>query len=157
MTFAGAVNQAGQVFMWGDNTFGQLGVKDLARAKKPITLQIPQLVKQISVSKGEKHCHAACVTQEGAVLTWGDHYKGQLGTLEGEWTHEVKKISTPLQLSLPSPCAKVMCGGIHNSAMTINGELYTWGCGSDGRLGHPDHGNATYLYKESHPKKIDML
>jgi regulator of chromosome condensation len=41
--------------------------------------------------------------------------------------------------------------------MTVNGELYTWGCGSDGRLGHPDYGGAVYLYKESHPKKIEIL
>jgi regulator of chromosome condensation len=50
-----------------------------------------------------------------------------------------------------------MCGGIHNSALTKTGELYTWGCGSDGRLGHPEIGAANYLYKESLPKKLMAL
>jgi regulator of chromosome condensation len=35
--------------------------------------------------------------------------------------------------------------------------LHSWGCGSDGRLGHPEHGNARYLYKESQPKIIEFF
>ncbi len=44
---------------------------------------------------------------------------------------------------------KIISGGIHSAALDDKGSLYTWGCGSDGRLGHPEHGNAKYLYKES--------
>ena len=30
----------------------------------------------------------------------------------------------------------------------------TFGCGSDGRLGHPEIGSHKYLYKEPYPKVV---
>lgn len=33
----------------------------------------------------------------------------------------------------------IACGGSHSAAITINGELYTWGKGRYGRLGHSDN------------------
>ncbi len=32
----------------------------------------------------------------------------------------------------------ISCGGIHSSAVSAAGHVFTWGCGSDGRLGHPE-------------------
>jgi alpha-tubulin suppressor-like RCC1 family protein len=32
----------------------------------------------------------------------------------------------------------VACGGVHSAAITASGELYTWGKGRYGRLGHGD-------------------
>lgn len=52
---------------------------------------------------------------------------------------------------------KVLAGGIHSAALTESGNLYTWGCGSNGRLGHPDFEGHTYLYKESQPKLVEGL
>lgn len=52
---------------------------------------------------------------------------------------------------------KVVCGGIHQSAILSDGSLWTWGCGSDGRLGHSEYEGQTYLYKESLPKKVEAL
>lgn len=46
-------------------------------------------------------------------------------------------------------------GGIHSAILMENGELRTFGCGSDGRLGHPDIGTHKYLYKEKDPKKVE--
>ncbi len=43
----------------------------------------------------------------------------------------------------------MVCGGIHNSALTLDGRVFTWGCGSDGRLGHLEYEGHTFLYKES--------
>ena len=51
----------------------------------------------------------------------------------------------------------MVCGGIHASCLTTAGELFTWGCGSDGRLGHPEYESYVYLYKESQPKRVEAL
>ena len=39
--------------------------------------------------------------------------------------------STELKVS------KVLAGGIHSGFLDDNGHIYTFGCGSDGRIGHP--------------------
>ena len=33
---------------------------------------------------------------------------------------------------------EIACGGAHSAAITASGELYTWGKGRYGRLGHND-------------------
>lgn len=89
----GTVSQEGHVYTWGDNTFGQLGVPatSLKHSDQPVRVtSIAEEVKQISMSNGEKHCHTACVTVNGNLYTWGDQYKGQLGTLKEGWGHSIK-------------------------------------------------------------------
>ena len=43
---------------------------------------------------------------------------------------------------------EIACGSGHSSAITTNGELYTWGQGDHGRLGHGDTAH------QSKPKQV---
>ena len=54
---------------------------------------------------------------------------------------------------------KVESAGIHSSIIDENGVLYTFGCGSHGRLGHQRYidGKYRHLYKESQPKKVEFF
>ena len=52
---------------------------------------------------------------------------------------------------------KVVAGGIHAALLTEDNKLYTFGCGSDGRLGHPEYEGFVFLYKESHPKMVETF
>lgn len=52
---------------------------------------------------------------------------------------------------------KVLSCGIHSAILSNLGKLYTFGCGSDGRLGHPEYEGHIYLYKESIPKLVESL
>ena len=51
---------------------------------------------------------------------------------------------------------KVLGGGIHSAILSNGGKLYTFGCGSDGRMGHPEFEGQIYLYKESFPKLVKL-
>mmetsp|Transcript_25621 Transcript_25621/g.22642 ORF Transcript_25621/g.22642 Transcript_25621/m.22642 type:complete len:87 (-) Transcript_25621:27-287(-) len=50
---------------------------------------------------------------------------------------------------------KIVCGGIHSTLLSKDGRVFTFGCGSDGRLGHPDSVNYKLLYKEKFPREVE--
>ena len=52
------------------------------------------------------------------------------------------------------PAQKVAAGGIHSGFLSVDGSVLTFGCGSDGRLGHPESADHRYLYREGLPRKI---
>ena len=84
------------------------------------------------------------------------------GAGDGKWDHSVKGLYLEPKLVENTlldgkHVVKVVCGGIHTSALTAEGELFTWGCGSDGRLGHPEYEGSNYLYKESAPKLVETF
>jgi len=54
--------------------------------------------------------------------------------------------------SLSDKCiTDIACGGFHSAAISCYGNLYTWGKGRYGRLGHGDYED--YLY----PKLVNYL
>lgn len=76
------------------------------------------------------------MTEDGSVYSWGSAYKGKLGNSKA-WSHsEETHQKKPLKLELDFKVKKTICGGIHHSLIDENDNLYTFGCGSDGRMGH---------------------
>lgn len=45
----------------------------------------------------------------------------------------------------------IACGGAHSAAISVSGEIYTWGKGRYGRLGHGDSED------QLRPKKVKAL
>lgn len=67
-------------------------------------------------------------------MSWGDGEDGKLG--HGDTlTLDTPKIIESL---LAKRVVYIACGSSHSAAITSNGELYTWGQGQYGRLGHGD-------------------
>uniref|UniRef100_A0A5B7B2F9 Uncharacterized protein n=1 Tax=Davidia involucrata TaxID=16924 RepID=A0A5B7B2F9_DAVIN len=78
--------------------------------------------------------HAALVTRQGEVFTWGEESGGRLGHGVG------KDVAQPRLVESLAVCSVdfVACGEFHTCAVTMTGELYTWGDGTHntGLLGH---------------------
>ncbi|CAG9335525.1 unnamed protein product [Blepharisma stoltei] len=156
MVHAGCISQ-GQLYMWGNNAWGQLGIGNTAPSSRPIAVASLAgiQIKQVSCSKGEKYGHTGCIDNDRNVYMWGSGYKGKLG-LDAHWSHE-----DPADRYIPEVIQNfkadyVECGGIHSLAIS-DARLFTWGCGSDGRLGHPEVQGHRYLYKEPLPRAIGNL
>ena len=147
----------GKLYMWGLNESFQLGTGSNHPLKVPKLIEIPEKVVQISCSRGTKYPFAGCITEDGFLYTWGSAYKGKLGHSE-KWSHAEKEyVKTPKKVELEYKPKLLIAGGIHCALIDDKDQLRTWGCGSNGRMGHPESDDHTYLYKEAKPRVIDAL
>ncbi|KAH9658642.1 Regulator of chromosome condensation (RCC1) family with FYVE zinc finger domain-containing protein [Citrus sinensis] len=91
--------------------------------------------------------HAALVTKQGEVFSWGEELGGRLGHgVDSDVSHPklidaLKNINVEL----------VACGEHHTCAVTLSGDMYTWG-GSNCNFGLLGHGNEMSLWL---PKKLN--
>eukprot|EP00824_Muranothrix_gubernata_P020693 TRINITY_DN4136_c0_g1_i1.p1 TRINITY_DN4136_c0_g1~~TRINITY_DN4136_c0_g1_i1.p1 ORF type:complete len:700 (+),score=115.76 TRINITY_DN4136_c0_g1_i1:59-2101(+) len=125
-----AVTDAGEVFTWGDGCYGQLGHGTLERQTTPRVVEGLQGVRVAHASCGGYHVLATAVC--GDVYSWGLGMFGQLG--HGEQCNQ----TTPKRIAAFVGMAVMETAGGHCHSLAINekGEVFSWGCGEDGRLGH---------------------
>ena len=90
--------------------------------------------KIVMVAAGHEHSIAA--TSEGDVFTWGCGTNGCLG-----FNDEADRL-VPMNINRAflGGCGVVMvaAGSHHSIAVTSEGALFSWGCGSQGQLGLGD-------------------
>ena len=156
---SGVVTSDGSIFMFGQGKYGALGLgrKLLTDTCAPTQILGSERIvfKELSCSVGEHHDYTLAVTDKGLVYAWGDGYKGKLGLGDQELRYEATQISKE---AFQGETVKHVCaGGIHSSAVTDEGRVFTWGCGSDGRLGHPEASGHRYLFRSDVPRIVDFL
>ncbi|KAL5262692.1 hypothetical protein ACHWQZ_G008179 [Mnemiopsis leidyi] len=132
----GALTVSGLLFMWGSNSFGQLGLGDLMRRPTPRLVHLMLSHCIVSVCCGEHH--TAVLTSKGAVFTWGDGNYGQLG--HGNTNQQI--VPRQVQELMGDKIDVISCGYNHTIAMTssreiddVTAKLYGWGSCSSGQLG----------------------
>ena len=138
------VTQEGRVYACGEGTNGRLGLghSNNVSAPRQITALAQYVVKKVAVHSGGKH--AMALTVDGRVFSWGEGDDGKLGHCSRLSCDKPRLIE-----ALKSKRVRdIACGSSHSAAITSSGELYTWGCGEYGRLGHGD--NVTQL----RPKQV---
>uniref|UniRef100_A0A4W3J8I3 HECT-type E3 ubiquitin transferase n=1 Tax=Callorhinchus milii TaxID=7868 RepID=A0A4W3J8I3_CALMI len=131
-----AISDDGSVKACGKGSYGRLGLGDSNNqsAPKKLTFEPHRSIRKISSSKGSDG-HTLAVTTEGDVFSWGDGDYGKLGHGNSATQKYPKLIQGPL---LGKIVVCVSAGYRHSAAVTSDGELYTWGEGDFGRLGHSD-------------------
>ncbi|XP_032681444.1 E3 ubiquitin-protein ligase MYCBP2 isoform X13 [Odontomachus brunneus] len=67
--------QNGEVYTFGSNIYGQLGVGDLVAHSGPVQVKLPTIATQIVAGSN----HTVILTSKGEVYTFGAYQKGQLG------------------------------------------------------------------------------
>ena len=155
-----ASGSGGKVFVTGSGETGALGLGS-NRTNRLVPTVIPSLLDRgvcavsASCSKGEHHAHTLVCSEDGRVFSFGDGYKGKLGHGDQESCDVPKPIEA--EHFLGRRVVSVSCGGIHSLAVTEDGSLFTWGCGSDGRLGHPEAKGHRYLFRSDIPRRVELL
>ena len=124
-----AVTKDGDLYMWGYNNYGQLGVYTNVDKNAPVlvnnsTTALPaKSVKYVALG----YYHSAAITKDGSLYMWGRNNYGQLG--DGTTTDRY----TPVKIM--DNVSSVSLGGYHSAAITKDGSLYMWGYNGNGRLG----------------------
>ncbi|XP_071600355.1 probable E3 ubiquitin-protein ligase HERC4 [Heliangelus exortis] len=126
-----ALSRGGELFAWGHNDHGQLGVGSPA-----VPISQPQLVKRLKgiplahIATGG--AHSIVVSLSGAVYSWGKNEFGQLGLGDTEDRY------CPSYVSALEHWKTVFlaCGADHTAALSKEGLVCTFGAGGAGQLGH---------------------
>ncbi|KAF5898054.1 putative E3 ubiquitin-protein ligase HERC4, partial [Clarias magur] len=143
-----ALTKGGEVFSWGQNKYGQLGLG------KSVELQPdPSLVRSLvgvpvtQIAAGGAHTLA--LTLHGEVFCCGANSVGQLGLNRTDAKGRFSVCAVPALRKLN--VSSINCGEAHTAVLNKAGEVYTFGEGAQGQLGHGSTNN------ELLPKKVESI
>ncbi|XP_036696767.1 X-linked retinitis pigmentosa GTPase regulator isoform X4 [Balaenoptera musculus] len=139
-----ALTEDGELFMWGDNSDGQIGLQNITSVCVPHQVTIGKPISWISCG----YYHSAFVTTEGELYTFGEPEYGKLGLPRKLLiNHKVPQLVP----GIPQKVIQVACGGGHTVVLTENA-VYTFGLGHFGQLGL-----GTFIFETSEPKAIENI
>ncbi|KAL3684617.1 hypothetical protein R1sor_002639 [Riccia sorocarpa] len=123
---------SGKLFTWGDGDKGRLGHGDKEQRLVPacVAALVDYNFKQVACG----HSLTVALTTMGQVFTMGSRDYGQLGDPDADG-----KLPGMVEGRLYEVFVEeIACGSHHVAVMTHKTEVYTWGKGANGRLGHGD-------------------
>jgi alpha-tubulin suppressor-like RCC1 family protein len=172
-----AISDSGDLYTWGANGCAQLGHGYASDAPVRAPLRVARFhdAKQHIVhADGSKTRHCAfsiVLNKQGRVFVFGSR-GDQLGLGDNNNNNNANTdqnasadiVSSPVDLPwcfAGIPIA-VSCGARHVVITTTSGNLYSWGCGAFGQLGHSSgfaqlSKRAQYGYTESRPRRVQHV
>jgi len=116
--FTLAKTDEGNVYVWGGNDWGQLGLgSDESRQDEPIENSTLKDSKKIAASNN----HVLAITKDGHVVSFGSNFSGQLGT--GDNSDK----NTPFQVAGIDDVKDVAPGYKFSIALKNDGTVWGWG------------------------------
>ncbi|XP_077468391.1 RCC1 and BTB domain-containing protein 2 isoform X1 [Stigmatopora argus] len=117
-----AVLDNGEIYGWGYNCNGQLGLGNTGNQQTPCRVAALQGVKVVQVACG--YAHTLALTDDGYIYTWGANSYGQLGTGSKNNFSLATLISTDKERIVEVAA----CHTSHTSAAkTQSGQVLMWG------------------------------
>jgi hypothetical protein len=123
-----AIGDGGDVYCWGDNAAGQLGLGDDQRRRRPTFVDNDLAFEATSVAAGGEHTCIVDQTNDG-IFCWGRNAHGQLG----DGTADDQNVPT-LANHGESPSV-VRASAAHTCAIDANDAATCWGDNEHGQLG----------------------
>ncbi|XP_027363059.1 PH, RCC1 and FYVE domains-containing protein 1-like isoform X2 [Abrus precatorius] len=132
VTQSSASLSSGKLFTWGDGDKNRLGHGDKEARLEPTC--VPSLIDYNFHRIACGHSLTVGLTTSGHVFTMGSTVYGQLGNPQSDG-----KLPCLVEDKLAGESVEeIACGAYHVTVLTSKNEVYTWGKGANGRLGHGD-------------------
>jgi len=114
-----------ELYAWGANTDGQLGIGTVVNTSSPI--QVGTEADWSVVEAGGDF--SAGIKTNGTIWGWGENQYGNLGI------NSIQPQSSPTQIGALSNWSKVSPGNLHCLAIKTDGTLWAWGRNNQGQVG----------------------
>jgi alpha-tubulin suppressor-like RCC1 family protein len=142
-----ALDDSGQVWTWGSNSEGQLGVGDLSQRNQPVQITFFSQINVVQIAAGAYH--SLFLSEMAAVYASGLNDDGQLG--QGD---TVPRLTPAVITSLLGKNISGIATGDYSSyAISDLGEVFSWGSNTYSQLGQ-DNANFSVSIV---PKRLDVL
>ncbi len=139
--------ESGNVYAWGSNSVGQLGVGDFKNREKPTAVALPAEEKVFRLRAGLGFVFALC--KSGKVYAWGYNNNGQLGI---DYASDENAPSPVCVTALnANDLTSIVFGDGYVLALQ-NGDVWAWGRNYFGQLGFDSKGESI-----NKPNKIDAF
>jgi uncharacterized repeat protein (TIGR02543 family) len=143
---SGALTSNGRIFMWGQNISGQIGDGTTTQRITPLNvsssfrLNPDELIKSIKLGG----FHSSVLTSNGRVFTWGNNSdSGRLGDGTTTSRNTPTNITSGFNLAINETIIFINLGLYHSSAISSNGNVFTWGSNDSGQIGDNSEINRT--------------
>ena len=120
-----ALTSDGQVYAWGYNYFGELGLGNNQDQNRPQEVKSLKGIKEIAAGD----YHSLALGENGMVYAWGYNKYGELGDSSGEDKNRPVIIKDFFSIE------KLAAGSHHSLALTSSREVYSWGYNFFGQIG----------------------
>ena len=139
-----AIGGGGRVYTWGSGSFGQLGHGERRSEAVPRLVGSLAHIEAVRVACGG---HTCVLGAHGELYSFGNGKHGQLGHGEPRAEPNPRRVHALGHARILG----IACGDFHTLALDDGGNVYTWGAGGHGELGH---GNLSHQIE---PRRLDSL
>lgn len=116
-----AINEWGQLFVWGSNSSGQCGLENDSSAVYPMPKLVKSLATKQIIQVACGQFHSLALTNSGEIYSFGQNLHGQLGL-----GFESEKVTKPTLIKslVGIPIAYLTCGGNHSFVISKSGAVF---------------------------------
>ncbi len=145
-----ALASDGNLYSWGGNAHGVLGNNSTSTSLVPVAVLMNGVLSGKTVTDiASAYLHNVVLASDGTVYTWGAGVVGELGNGPATSSSVPVAVSVSGVLSGKTVTA-IATGLLHSMALTSDGNLYSWGDGTNGQLGNGANTQANV------PVSVDM-
>jgi alpha-tubulin suppressor-like RCC1 family protein len=135
-----AVTRDGEIFAWGDNSYGQLGNPQAGSSSStPVKVSMPTLEpNDLFIDVAAIGGSSLAITELGRLYAWGSNEFGQLGLSNPNGTPKPQQDTPQLVTDLLDETVAAVAGTVrpsHTLVLTWDGEVHSFGANNEGQLG----------------------